>query len=84
MAEREREGQQLECSARDLPRRQGDWLIGEAAQVTSGVREAKAVADDGAEASADAQELTRPETVPDAGDDRDAEEANAQSNNKSG
>src|ERR1019366_9019017 len=55
VAECNGEWQQLECPAQDLTRRQGDWLVGESAQVSSGVRETKAVTDDGAEARADAQ-----------------------------
>ena len=78
VAECEGEWQQLECPAQDLTRCQSDWLVGESAQVSSGVRETKAVTDDGAEARADAQQLTCAETVPDSDDDHYAEEADAQ------
>ena len=78
VAECKGEWQQLECPAQDLTRRQGDWLVGDFAQVASGVRETKAVTDDGAKARADAQQLTRAEPVPDSDDDHDAEEADAQ------
>lgn len=46
--------------------------------MASGVREAKAVTDDRAEARADAQQLICAETVPDSDDDHYSEEADAQ------
>src|ERR1035441_1708271 len=84
VAECKGEWQQLECPAQDLTRCQGDWLVGESAQVASGVREAKAVTDHSAEACANAQQLTRAEPVPHPDYDHDAEKSDYQSSNDHG
>lgn len=83
-AEHEGEGQQLECAARDPTRCQGDGLLGKAAQVASSVREAEAVADDSADARADARQLPRTETVPYPDDHQYADESDAETRDDHG
>jgi len=57
VAEHEGKGQQLQGPAQDLTRGQGDRLVGQPAEVATGVRETEAVTYDGNEACANAQQL---------------------------
>jgi len=64
VAEHEGKGQQLQGPAQDLTRGQGDRLVGQPAEVATGVRETEAVTYDGNEACANAQQLALAEAVP--------------------